>query len=652
MTAFTPSQQAVVDHDTGNLAVLAVAGAGKTTTMTARAARLVRQGVCAADRMLLVTFTRKAAEAMGEKLKALLGPNTPEVRTFHAFAFSVLRHFRPDVYQRKNALLGPTDGWKPRAWAQRTSKELGLEPDADVRRAVNRCRSHGLHPARIGAAGEPTLVGLDPLDVEIYETYFAFQREEGKIDVGDLIVNVIELLRSDRTAAREAPRWFDQVMVDEYQDVDPSQEMLLEILCGRDDGVLNRELPPLPPAERPTLMVIGDDDQSVYRFRSAEPGFILHFPERWNARRMFMEENFRSHRPIISVANSLIGNNRIRTAKQLRCTVGDAGSAQLLMADDVTAALVEQLTELLRAGAAKRDCAILYRIHAQSCALEAALCERKIPYVTSNREGFYGLPSVKPLVCYLRLFHEPANVEPLSYVWNRPKRFLKSELLSTWRERLPRADALELLRRAAADPSVAPYSAQRIALLQNVLQEGAKRRDARPGDTLRWLLPALDYRGHLRAEREQAEQAEQEWEQAESMLVDADRCKTLESFLAHVDRMTTEAKRDEKRDAVRLMTLHAAKGLEFPIVFLYQVETERMPHPRGEPEEERRLVFVGVTRAQRRLYLCASPAAPSVFLYEMGFADEIDAAQEQARHARIAAPSSASDGDDDFADLV
>lgn len=639
---FTPSQRRVIEHEHGNLAVLAVAGAGKTTVMTERAARLINRGVCAPERMLLVTFTRRAADSMRDKLSKLLAKRAPDVRTFHAFALGALRHYAPARYKM---LIGGADSWLPASWADQVFRRLGslhdLEKPGDVLRIVDRCRAQGLHPSRINDVRDPFRAAVSADDREIYQAYADFSRAQPKAELGDLIVDLLDLLRSKPEIAEASQGWFDQVMVDEYQDTDPSQEALLEIVCSRPNGRLAHEIEPRDEEDRPTLMVIGDDDQSIYRFRSAEPEFILDFVRRWHATRIFMEENFRSHSSVLDAANKLIRHNRVRTEKQLRHVVGDVGAVRLLIGAAQASRLVDEIMQLRGDDSTLtlRDFAVLYRTHAQSCTFESELCTQGVPYVTADREGFYGLRSVRPLLDYLRLFLNPDDQEALARVWNKPSRFLKSDWLRTAREQRPRASAIELLTGLTQAPAIPSHAVLRLQHFADVIRDGVARREENTGQLLNWLLRELQYEADLRTTATaRGYDAEDAISQVRSMLLDAGKFEDAQSFIGHVDRMIAEAKKDDRRDAVRLSTLHAAKGLEFSVVFLVGMTAELMPHPYGEEEEERRLAYVGVTRARRFAYLCCD-GPPSRYLAEMGFTPEM---------VRAADPSGAQKVDHDL----
>lgn len=619
---FTESQERVVRHDHGNTVVLAVAGAGKTTVMTHRAARLCREAVVtSSERILMVTFTAKAAKSMKDKLRTLSPGNLVEARTFHSFCFRILREF-DERFTVEDCLLGEKEAWKQSNWAESVIKDLRLDKRVvtprDVISLVDSCKVRGVHPDHIHDADCPLARQLSEHEKDVYSTYTVYQKKARKFDFADMLVYCFDLLRRDEGVRRICQSAYEQVMVDEYQDTDPVQEMVLEMVGGCPRPTLKEEIQ--VPEKSPTVMVVGDDDQSIYGFRHAEPEFILNFQLKWGADAVFMEENFRSHAQVLGVANKLIGHNTVRHEKVLRPVVGDNGKVVVFADPDESRSVIDEIRRLRQDEELPwGDFTVLYRTNAQSCMFESRLTDEGIPYVChGQREGFYGMPEVKALVCYLRLFTDPEDFDSLKYVWNRPKRYLRNDMLTKAKEVCEGHDAVAILQEACDQNR---RQASRIAQISRAVEKGVAdcKAGRRPFDVLEELVIDLDYENWLHEVEKTTNKPFEDLEKlVEQVLEDAHGRDTIPAFLHHVNRVIENAKKQAQGDAVQLMTLHRSKGLEFPVVFLVGMVPDYVPHPRGDVEEERRLAYVGATRAIRRLYVCTQRSNPSPFLKEMG----------------------------------
>lgn len=614
MKNFTESQQNAVNFSGSNAVVLAVAGAGKTTVMTHRAARLKN------SKVLLLTFTKKAAQQMHDRLRALLNEEPrAEIRTFHSWCYAFLRRVDPR-FAAADCLMTEQDEWRLTTWAEAIIKSLRLPrttKPAEIISKIDSIKSKGCFPARINDAADPICGQLDDEAREMYSLWWSHQSKFGKFDYSDLITHTLEKLRSDSRVRSTTAVSYDYVMVDEYQDTDPGQEMILELICSCPKPTVGK---PIRGAE---IMVVGDDDQSIYSFRNAIPKFIIDFQKKWNAATFFLEENFRSHEQILSTANRLIGKNITRVKKTLKPIVGKDGIVSYVEPDDEGGYIATRVLEYCQD---KRysDVAVLYRTNAQSCLLESAFTDLGIPYECdgNQREGFYGIPEVKTLLSYLRLVHDNTNFEALQYVWNRPTRFLTRDDLLKAKRSCGSDSVIDILENAAQG---AGRNSWKVNGLRGIIQNLSGSKTQPVERILATLRGALEYSHWLKELSDKGRRNLSDMEACvDHMAKDAKNYPTLPRYLAHVDLMIENAKNKKRDDAVRLMTLHRAKGLEFPCVFFSGFNKSYVPHPRGEVEEERRLAYVGITRAIKHLTILGKSTDVSPFFPDLGLpvADE------------------------------
>jgi len=593
---FTDSQKQIVNHRDGNAVVLAVAGAGKTTVMTHRAAGLVNCGI-QQTRILMVTFTNKAAEAMQEKL-IKLGCPAIEVRTLHAFCYQILREFRPE-YRNGSKLITEKEEWRRSGWAKEAAKKAKLRSlkAHEALRAVEYCKTAGLHPTLIDRC--PIIQDrLDSKAVDVYRVWAGDKLQGDRFDYNDLVLETMHLLRTNKVARDTIRARLSHVMVDEYQDTDPSQEMVLEYLCGCPNSTLGDS-----PTGGPTLMVIGDDDQSIYGFRHAKPDLILNFPKKWNATTYFMEENFRSGSSILTAANSLIQQNTVRFDKKLLPTKSSEGSVEVVQTPAEGEYVAKRIKIMEKVGTDLRDIAVLFRTNAQSCALESALTEEGVPYLCdgSQREGFYGITEVKTLVSYLRIVYDESDLNAFQFVLNRPNRFIKKEYIADCSSDC--STVYELIDKISFKH---PGVSGRLTQLKTILTSSALKGITRPVKIIDFFIQALGMKDWLNTVAEDsARTADEMRDCVDQMRRDAARKNNLKQYLDHVDRVIENAKKPKSKIAVKLLTLHRAKGLEFDTVFFTGFSNKYVPHPKGNEAEEMRLAFVGLTRAERQLILTA-----------------------------------------------
>lgn len=601
---FTESQQQAINHYGSHCVVAAVAGAGKTTTLTHRVRNLVDNHQIDSDRILLITFTKAAAKSMKERLNEVVPGHKAHVATFHSFCFKWLREFDPR-WKQAGVILDPErEKWKADKWAAETVKKLRLGHSikpTDVRRIVDSAKSRGVHPERL----EETAAGvLDPQDMAIFRTYSAFARAENRFELADIQVYFWDLIESNEGVRSFITACYDEIMVDEYQDTDICQDRILQLIVTGDVK----------------LMVVGDDDQSVYSFRHTTPQLIIDFHETWGGTAIHMEENFRSQAQILECANALIQHNEVRIPKTLRPVVGDQGHVEVVTDQPMVLAVLERIRALREEGFNWGDIAILYRTNAESGIFESVFTDNDIPYIcASQREGFFGIPEVKTLISYLRMFEDNENTFALKFIWNRPKRFLRNDILKDAQDAAIDTDIQSVLG-AAINRN--PRSAAQLRDVQSIVEQGTDMvaDGSSASDILDWLIGRLQYPKWLRELAETTNRPIEDLEQiTERVLEDSAGRGGLDKYLRHVDKVIENSKKQEAGDAVLLTTLHKSKGLEWPVVFFSDLVKDMVPHPRcPDVNEERRLAYVGVTRAMYKLYICTSAREPSPFVAEMG----------------------------------
>ncbi|GAP64794.1 DNA/RNA helicase, superfamily I [Mizugakiibacter sediminis] len=624
-----PQQRAAVEYCDGPLLVLAGAGSGKTRVITEKIAHLIARHGLAPAKIAAITFTNKAAREMRERVAKLVKAEAAEaltVCTFHALGlkFLQLEHARAGL-RRGFSVLDADDG-------EAILKDLAVKarkPDelAALRHLIGRLKNEGLSPeqalARARSPGEQDAAAMYALYQQRLATFNA-------VDFDDLIRLPVAVLSEDaeaRAAWRERLRY---LLVDEYQDTNTAQYALLKLLAG----------------ERGAFTAVGDDDQSIYAWRGANPQNLDQLGRDWPALRVIkLEQNYRCARRILRAANALIAHNAHLHAKKLWSEHAEGPPIRVLECRDgeheaerVAAGLVH-LAEKLKAR--WHEFAILYRGNHQARALEKALRLARVPYHLTGALSFLDRGEVKDVLAYLRLLANPADDAAFLRVVNVPKREIGQTSLEKLAE-LARARHLSLLEAARSDAALkqlAPRPASALAGFVALLDELRREAERLPAaELVETVLARTRYAEALAQQAPDAATRERrlgnlrelaDWFRA--MQKDGARAGDLAAQLA----LLTHADRDDPGNAVRMMTLHAAKGLEFRCVFIVGLEEGTLPHEgaldEGRLEEERRLMYVGITRAKEHLVLSWAARArrygevlanePSRFLKELPAGD-------------------------------
>jgi DNA helicase-2/ATP-dependent DNA helicase PcrA len=618
LEGLNPQQLAAVVHEGSPLLIVAGAGSGKTRVLTHRVAYLLAARNVQPGQILAITFTNKAAGEMKERVAALVGSRAKAmwVSTFHSACVRILRR------EAKHAGLSSTFSIYDQADSQRLMTLVCRDLDLDPKRYNPRSFSAQVSNLKNDLVDEETFAARAETHIEktVAEAYTLYQRrlrEANAADFDDLIMTTVHLLQAFPDVAEHYRRRFRHVLVDEYQDTNHAQYMLIRELTGA-----AAEDDPLPPAE---LCVVGDADQSIYAFRGATIRNILAFEEDYtNARTILLEQNYRSTQRILSAANAVIARNTGRKPKNLWSDAGDGADVVGYVADNehdeasFVASEVDRLSD--EAGVQPMQVAVFYRTNAQSRVFEEVFIRVGLPYKVVGGVRFYERREVRDALAYLRVLANPEDTVSLRRIINVPKRGIGDraeaclEALAQ-RERVTFADALRRCEDAygLATRSLAAVQGFRQLMddLRVLVEAGTG-----PATVLEAVLERTGYLAELN--RSADPQDETRLENLQELVAvarefeEASEGGSLTDFLEQVA-LVADADQipdpdSESGGVVTLMTLHTAKGLEFPVVFLTGLEDGIFPHMRslGDPaelEEERRLAYVGITRAQERLYL-------------------------------------------------
>jgi DNA helicase II / ATP-dependent DNA helicase PcrA len=633
LEGLNPPQREAVTHGDGPLLILAGAGSGKTRVLTHRIAWLVQTGGARAGELLAITFTNKAAQEMRERVELLLGRSTRGmwVMTFHAACARLLRAEAPRLgYTRQYTIYDAADS---RRLVKRCIDELGIDPKRFTPAAMQHQISDAKNKLRDAEAYRQQVDGFFEQTVaDVYELYERDLHRMNAMDFDDLLVrtvNVLELFPEVRARYAAA---FRHVLVDEYQDTNHAQYRLLQLLAG----------------EHRNLAVVGDDDQSVFGFRGADITNILNFQDDFSdAHVVRLEQNYRSTQTILDAANAVISHNRGRMGKSLWTDLGEGDPVKVRELDDEHAEarfVVGEIERLVDEGVSRAEIAVFYRTNAQSRVLEDTLVRREIGYQVIGGTKFYERAEIKDAIAYLTVLANPQDVVSFTRVANSPKRGIGQTSQSRV---LAHAATMGIpVWDAAADPASVPgLGTAAIRAFERFMTTMASLRDRAAeqvpvGDLLEAILSETGYIEALEAERtieaqgrienlEQLVEAAREFDARGPASGEGEA--TLERFLQEVALVADADTRRDDEGLVTLMTLHNAKGLEYPIVFMIGCEEGVFPHSRsldeGTLEEERRLCYVGITRAMRDLYLtyarrravfgAQSYSLPSRFLSEI-----------------------------------
>ncbi|HEX4132446.1 MAG TPA: UvrD-helicase domain-containing protein [Pirellulales bacterium] len=646
------AQRAAVTTRSGPLLVLAGAGTGKTRVVTFRIAELIRHGT-RPDRILGVTFTNKAAAEMQSRAAELLGkrlPAKPEISTFHSLCVRILRrNIRRLGYPETFTIYDRSD---QEAAARGVLRELKVPGEAlrpgDMLALVSRWKSASIGPQQ---ATKEARTDKEHLASMAYRRYEQALKNAAALDFDDLLLKTEELLHRFAEAREAEAARFDHVLVDEYQDTNGSQYRIIRALAEKHRN----------------LCVVGDDDQSIYGWRGAEVRHILRFKDDWpEAKIVRLEENYRSTDAILALANRLIRFNRQRHEKVLRASrIGGEKPRIVQYPDEATEAqqVVGEINGLIfNRRVQPRDVAILFRTNEQPRAFEAELRRLKLPYTLIGGMSFYDRKEVRDVLAYVKLLAQPDDEVALLRVVNTPPRGIGPRAVE-----LLMAHAVERGERVwntlpgvSTIERLPPAAREGLQKLQRLVEEYRRRAEREPlVDVVASLVHSIGYQQEIDRLYKEPNERSARWNSVEEVINALgqyqQRAKqpTLKGFLDEIALGNRDEENDKEsklaRNAIVLMTLHAAKGLEFPHVYMIGMEEGLLPHHRSVAaddtaiDEERRLCYVGITRARDRLTMSLAlsrhkwgkprPTQPSRFLFELhGNADspQAVAARKQA----------------------
>ncbi|MGC0205728.1 DNA helicase PcrA [Streptomyces levis] len=623
------NQRAAVVHSGSPLLIVAGAGSGKTRVLTHRIAHLLAERDVHPGQILAITFTNKAAGEMKERVEQLVGPraNAMWVMTFHSACVRILR--------RESKRLGFTSSFSiyDAADSKRLMALVCRDLDLDPKRFPPKSFSAKISNLKNELIDEEDFAaqatdGFEKTLAQAYALYQSRLREANALDFDDLIMTTVNLLRAFPDVAEHYRRRFRHVLVDEYQDTNHAQYALVRELVGTSEHPV--DVPPeaeIPPAE---LCVVGDADQSIYAFRGATIRNILQFEEDYpDATTILLEQNYRSTQTILSAANAVIERNESRRPKNLWTNAGSGALITGYVADtehDEAQFVADEIDRLTDAGEAKAgDVAVFYRTNAQSRVFEEVFIRVGLPYKVVGGVRFYERKEVRDVLAYLRVLANPEDSVPLRRILNVPKRGIgdRAEAMIdalAQREKISFPQALKRVDEAYGMAARSTNAVKRFNTLMEDLRTIVES-GAGPATVLEAVLERTGYLAELQASTDPQDETRIENLQelaAVAMEFEQERGEdeqgTLADFLEQVALVADSDQIPDEEDGdgvITLMTLHTAKGLEFPVVFLTGMEDGVFPHMRAlgqtkELEEERRLAYVGITRARERLYLTRS----------------------------------------------
>ena len=607
LTGLNDAQRSAVEHADGPLLLLAGAGSGKTKTLTHRIAYLIAEKGVSTGAILAVTFTNKAAREMRERLAHLLGEDAnnrsfmPWMGTFHSICVRLLRMEGEHIGVPRSFVI--IDDADKQSFVKQAMKQLGISeksyPVRGISSQISSAKNDGVSASEYAATAR---LPLQRVAADVFPRYEQLRREAAALDFDDLLSETVRLFSTVPELRRKWQQNFSHIMIDEYQDTNAVQYRLIKLLVGEEQNVC----------------VVGDDWQSIYSWRGADFTNILNFERDFpGATIVKLEQNYRSTEAILEAANNVITKNQQRSDKKLWTDQKGGLPVQVMhVSSEVHEA--ESVMTRIKTFADMRlrsynDFAVLYRTNAQSRAVEEAMIRYGVPYRLVGGTRFYDRKEIKDILAYLRLVYQPADRASFMRIVNTPTRGLGATSVAKfldWHDAQP-LSIVECLRNADLCAGVTPKARKAFVSLGEALTKLSEIQEttALP-EFIELVIKRIRYLDFL---DDGTAQAEDRQENVRELVSDARERGDIElsTYLEDVALISDldSVKADE--EAVTLMTLHAAKGLEFPVVFMIGMEESIFPHSRAlyevsEMEEERRLCYVGMTRARQELYLSAA----------------------------------------------
>ena len=582
-----------VNHKEGPCLVLAGAGSGKTRVLTERIIKLIDDGVSPYN-ILAITFTNKAAREMKNRVEAKIGNISDSIfiGTFHSFGLRVLRENYREVGLNSNITILDQDDTK--ALIKRILKEEDLDPkDYDIKHIISRISSSkndGVSPSEYNRL---FLREDDKVIARVYEKYLKLLKENNSVDFDDLLLKPVELFRKNKEILEHYQERFKYILVDEYQDTNNIQYELCKMLASKYHNIF----------------VVGDANQSIYSWRNADYRNILNFERDYNdAHVVLLEENYRSTNNILKAANSVIKNNNEGKKLNLWTSSGDGDKVDYIRVDDEikeSQFVIDKIKTLVELGYKYSDFAVLYRTNAQSRVIEQTCTSNSIPYNVIGSYKYLDRKEIKDLVAYLNIIYNPNDSVSLERIINVPKRGIGAKTIDSIRgtaliEGISMFDAIN--------------SGKELEWKKIVLELIEDAKELNLSDLIEDVLVKTGMRSEYESDRSvESDRRLEDLEEFKSLAMNFEDngIFDLETFLENIMLVSDTGQYSNSDDVVTLMTLHSAKGLEFKVVFIVGMEEGIFPHVRSfesesELEEERRLCYVGITRAKTKLYLLSA----------------------------------------------
>lgn len=586
-------QLEAVEHKDGPCLVLAGAGSGKTKVLTQRIINLIDSGVSPYN-ILAITFTNKAAKEMRNRVENELGSITDSIfiGTFHSFVLRILRENYIDIGYTSNITILDTDDAK--AIVKRILKENGYDPAKyEIRTIINKissAKNDGISP------DEYTKLFLNDLDIVIglvYKEYTKLLKDNNSVDFDDLLLKPVELLKKNKIILEKYQERFKYILVDEYQDTNSIQYELCKLLASRYKNIF----------------VVGDANQSIYSFRNADYRNILNFEKDYkNTKVILLEENYRSTNNILKAANSVIKNNSEGKKLNLWSSKRDGELIDYIRCEDEIKEanfVINKIKDLISNGYKYSDIAVLYRTNAQSRVVEDVFVRNNIPHNIIGSYYFYNRKEIKDLIAYLKLIYNPCDSVSLERIINVPKRGIG-------------AKSIENLRKKATENNISMFDAidsgKELEFKKMILKLQEFSLNGNLSDLIEEILSTtglrMEYEINKSLENEAKVENLNEFKTV-ALMFEESGIYDLQTFLENIALVSDRGQYNNDGDEVSIMTLHSAKGLEFNVVFLLGMEEGLFPHNRSfnslsNLEEERRLCYVGITRAKEKLYLLSA----------------------------------------------
>ena len=586
-------QLEAVNHTEGPCLVLAGAGSGKTRVLTERIIKLIDDGVSPYN-ILAITFTNKAAKEMRVRVQNKIGDvaNSIFIGTFHSFGLRILRENYDAIGYSSNITILDTDDTK--SLIKRILKENSFDPaDYDIKHIISKissAKNDGISPlefSKLFLNEHDKVIGL------VYEKYLKLLKENNSVDFDDLLLKPVEIFKKRKDILEKYQERFRYILVDEYQDTNSIQYELCKMLAKKYNNIF----------------VVGDANQSIYSWRNADYRNILNFEKDYkNAHVVLLEENYRSTNTILKAANSVIKNNNEGTKLNLWTSIGDGEKVEYIRVEDEikeSSFVINKIKELVSEGYSYSDFAVLYRTNAQSRTVEEAFVRNNIPYNIIGSYYFYNRKEIKDLIAYLNLIYNTNDSVSLERVINTPKRGIGTKTIDIIRKK---ANMNDISLFDAID------SGKELEFKKLILELIEDSKTMNLSDLIEDVLVKTGLRREYELDKSiESDTKVENLNEFKSLAVNFEDngIYDLSTFLENIMLVSDKGQYAEDDNNVNIMTLHSAKGLEFNIVFILGMEEGIFPHSRSfesakELEEERRLCYVGITRAKKKLYLLSA----------------------------------------------